>query len=89
MQHFYQTTTLSPTELKESEHKALTQDLISLRKIDRNTPLTSIRARISTLTKNGLLSETGRQERGYFGKPEGIWALPVTQSITTQTTLFQ
>jgi len=62
--------------------------LIELRKIDRNTPLTSIRRSISTLTKDGQLSATERQEKGHYGKSEGVWQLPKVEIENNQTKLF-
>ena len=62
--------------------------LIELRKIDRNTPLTSIRRSISTLTKIGLLSASEWQEKGHYGKPEGVWQLPKVEAVNNQQSLF-
>jgi hypothetical protein len=62
--------------------------LIELRKIDRNTPLTSIRRSITTLTKDGRLSATERQEKGHYGKKEGIWQLPKVVTSENQMNLF-
>ncbi len=64
-------------------------DLIALRKIDRKTPITSIRRSISNLTHEGLLTKMDRQERGYYGRPETIWTLPVTQQVFKSQELFQ
>lgn len=36
-------------------------------------PLTSVRARISNLTKNGMLRMTGEKRKGYYGDPENCW----------------
>lgn len=36
-------------------------------------PLTSVRARISTLTKRGRLRMTGQKRKGYYGDPENVW----------------
>lgn len=39
-------------------------------------PPTSIRARITTLTKDGYLVKTDRTAMGPEGKPEHLWELP-------------
>lgn len=36
-------------------------------------PLTSVRARISNLTKAGMLRITGEKRTGYYGDPENCW----------------
>jgi len=63
-------------------------NLIDLRKIDRNTPLTSIRRSISTLTKEGLLQATDKQVKGYFGKPEHVWQIRKVEIENAQADLF-
>lgn len=36
-------------------------------------PLTSVRARITTLTNNGMLKVTGEKRKGYYGELENCW----------------
>jgi hypothetical protein len=47
--------------------------LIGTGKIDKHTPLTSIRRSITSLTKKGVLYLTTRKENGHYGKREGVW----------------
>lgn len=66
------------------------QDLITLHKIDRSTPLTSIRRSITNLTKSGKLEQTELQRKGFYGRPETIWriAKKPTTSTNIQQSLF-
>ena len=64
------------------------RDLISLHKIPIETPLTSIRRAINTLTEEGKLTKSEEQKKGYFGKPEHVWHLKVTEIVIKQQTLF-
>ena len=45
------------------------------RDYNSNTPITSIRRAINTLTKKGKLIKTDRMEEGIYGKPEHCWRL--------------
>lgn len=46
-------------------------------------PLTSVRARISTLTKNGFLTMTGERRTGYYGDPENCWKYKEIAGVST------
>ena len=50
--------------------------LKELGKIHPNTPITSIRRSLTTLTKKGLLSKIdSKKQKGQFGVPEHYWEL--------------
>ena len=43
--------------------------------IFENTPLTSVRRSMNTLTKQGKLIKTDEQRMGPYGRPETVWRL--------------
>lgn len=51
------------------------QYLIRTGRIESNTPLTSLRRSITTLTYKGLLSNTLVKKIGIFGRPENTWMI--------------
>lgn len=64
------------------------ENLIDLRKISKDVPLTSIRRAMSTLTDKGLLTMTEVKKKGTLGKPEHVWALPKLNIDAEQKELF-
>ena len=51
------------------------QYLIRVDRIASNTPLTSLRRSITTLTKKNYLRNTQQKKIGVFGRPENIWEI--------------
>ena len=49
------------------------QKLIRIGNIDKDTPLTSIRRSINTLTKEGILRKLDEKRIGFYGRPESCW----------------
>jgi hypothetical protein len=47
--------------------------LIDGHQLDTQTPLTSIRRSITTLTTKGLLQRTDRKVEGVYGREEYVW----------------
>lgn len=45
-----------------------------------NTPVTSVRRSITTLTNQGKLIKTGRHRTGPYGRPETVWRLTPPES---------
>ncbi len=39
-------------------------------------PLTSVRRAMTSMSNAGVLSKTGNQKEGPFGRPEGTWKMP-------------
>ena len=64
------------------------QNLIMLGKIDRLTPLTSIRRSISSLTDANILEMTKEQKKGVYGRREHVWRLYV-HVVSGQLTMFE
>lgn len=52
------------------------------RGLNENTPLTSIRRSMNTLTKGDVLAKLGwKTKKGYYGKPEHAWGFENSDGI--------
>lgn len=75
-------TLFSENPLKAYTPSEVWQLLIKRGIIGVNTPLTSIRRSMNTLTKKDLLIKTDTKKTGIYNRKEHVWVLTIEQNHT-------
>lgn len=62
-------------------HKAWSPHEVWKALYTESTPLTSVRARISTMVKSGVLQYTGRMVTSMYGRPERLYTISYKKEL--------